>query len=132
MHKKRTRWLVYTVLVGLIPIVSRAFAWLVTRHGTLDAIAAADFVAFGLVLHISAINELDHFSTDDSSWKTAQNGVAVFFVALYSVLYSVDLVGAMVVEKLTLKYCVMILACISFLLNYSVFKDLDGADGRKV
>lgn len=54
---------------------------------------ASDFIAFGLVLHISIINELEHLSVLDKEWKTIQNGASVFFIALYSALYALTLVG---------------------------------------
>lgn len=127
MQTKKIRWLVYTVLVGLIPIVSRCFVWMVTHAGTIDPLAAADFVAFGLVLHIATINELDRLSNNNSSWKVVHTGVAVSCVAFYSVLYSIGVVGDKIVDKKALTYCASAMALFSFLLNYSVFVQLDKA-----
>jgi len=62
MTDKKTKWLIYTVLVGLIPILSRLLVWLVTNTGTVNILSPSDFVIFGLVLHISNINEIEHFS----------------------------------------------------------------------
>lgn len=115
----------YTVLVGLIPICSRFFVWMVTRTGTVDAIAAVDFVAFGLVLHIATINELEHVAGVSPSWKTLQSGLAVFFVAVYSVLYATSLVADKIVDVRRLTYCATTMALASFLLNLSVFGRLD-------
>lgn len=127
MHARKIRWLAYTVLVGLIPICSRFFVWMVARTGTVDAVAAVDFVAFGLVLHIATINELAHVSGMNPSWRTLQSGMAVFFVAVYSVLYATSLVGDKIVDARRLTYCATTMALVSFLLNLSVFARLDKA-----
>ena len=67
MENKKIKWLIYTVLVGLIPILSRLLIWLVTKEGTVEMLNASDFVAFGLVLHISNINEIEHISSSHGS-----------------------------------------------------------------
>lgn len=58
MENKKIKWLIYTVLVGLIPIMSRLLVWLVSNKVGIEILNASDFVAFGLVLHISNINEI--------------------------------------------------------------------------
>ena len=73
MENKKIKWLIYTVLVGLIPIISRFLVWGVTQAGTVSILAASDFIAFGLILHISNINEIEHLSDSDKSCKI--NGV---------------------------------------------------------
>lgn len=94
MTNNKTKWLAYTVLVGLIPIISRVFVWITANSESMQLLAAPDFVAFGLVLHISNINELEHISSEQNKgWKTIQNGISLTFVALYSVLYAVLLFG---------------------------------------
>ncbi len=60
MENKKVKWLIYTVLVGLIPILSRFLVWGVTEPGIVSFITASDFIAFGLILHISNINEIEH------------------------------------------------------------------------
>lgn len=85
MNNKKAKWLAYTVLVGLIPILCRMIAWLVTKSGTVELLASSDFVALGLVLHISIINEMEHISDDERDWKTIQNGVSIAFIAAYGV-----------------------------------------------
>lgn len=85
MGSKKIKWLIYTVLVGLIPILSRLIVWVVTKEGSVDLLSPSDFVAFGLVLHISNINEIEHFSGVEREWKTSQNGISIAFIAFYSV-----------------------------------------------
>lgn len=121
MKDKKIKWLIYTVLVGLIPILSRSLAWLVTNAGAVEFLSPSDFVAFGLVMHISNINEIEHFNNVGKSWKTIQNGISIAFIAFYSVLYSFTLVGDKIVDILAITYCSIFLAFVSFLISYSVY-----------
>lgn len=120
MESKKTKWLIYTVLVGLIPILSRLLVWIVTINGTIDLLSPADFIAFGLVLHISNINEIEHFDIE-KNWKTAQNGISIAFIALYSVLFTLTLIGSNIVSINAIQYSTITLAVVSFLISYSVY-----------
>jgi hypothetical protein len=121
MTSRKTKWLIYTVLVGLIPILSRSLVWLVTNAGTINFLSPSDFVAFGLVLHISNINEIEHFDNVGKEWKTVQNGISIAFIAFYSVLFSLTLIGDNVVNISAITYCALSLAVVSFLISYSVY-----------
>lgn len=121
MENKKIKWLVYTFFIGLIPVISRMFAWGITKTGTLEFLSATDFISFGLVLHISNINEIEHLEQVDQSWKTTQNGSAIFFISIYSVLFAVSLIGDRLVEKAAMLYCSIALAFVSSALSYSVY-----------
>lgn len=121
MGSKKIKWLIYTVLVGLIPILSRLMVWLVTKEGSIDLFSPSDFVAFGLVLHISNINEIEHSSGIEREWKTAQNGISITFIAFYSVLFALTLIGENIVDVNAIKICTMVLSVVSFLISYSVY-----------
>ena len=124
MNTKKNKWLIYTVLVGLIPILSRFLVWLVTEPGVVSLITASDFIAFGLVLHISNINEIEHLTDNEKSWKTTQNGTSITFIAFYSVLFSLVMISEgtpAIINPDVIKYCTIVLAVISFLISFSVF-----------
>ncbi|MBB1350164.1 MULTISPECIES: hypothetical protein [unclassified Pseudoalteromonas] len=124
MSTKKNKWLIYTVLVGLIPILSRFLVWLVTEPGVVSLITASDFIAFGLVLHISNINEIEHLTSDEKSWKTTQNGTSITFIAFYSVLLALIMISEgtpSIVNSDVIKYCTIVLAFISFLISFSIF-----------
>lgn len=121
---KRVKWLIYTVLVGLIPIVSRFFIWLVSTSSTISLFNPSDFVAFGLVLHISNINEIEHIESCEPNWKTFQNGTSLAFIAFYGVLFALAVLSDTnpgIINIETVKYSVMILCIVSFFLSYSVY-----------
>lgn len=118
---KKIKWLIYTVLVGLIPILSRVIVWVVTKEGSVDLLSPSDFIAFGLVLHISNINEIEHFSGVERAWKTAQNGVSIAFIAFYGVLFALTLIGENIVDIKAITICTIVLSTVSFLISYSVY-----------
>ena len=124
MVNKKIKWLIYTVLVGLIPILSRIFVWSVTESGVVSLIMASDFIAFGLILHISNINEIEHLTDDEKSWKTVQNGTSIAFIAFYSVLFALIMISEGIpsfIDIEAIKNCAVGLAVISFLISFSAF-----------
>lgn len=130
MKSPKSKWLAYTVLVGLIPILSRLLVWTIASNSVVPAFAATDFVAFGLVLHISNINELEHVSSQSKPWKTLQNGISVIFIALYSVIFAVLLLAEKnpgLIDSSALLLCVVALAATSMLLSLSVFHRLNAS-----
>jgi CRISPR/Cas system CMR-associated protein Cmr3 (group 5 of RAMP superfamily) len=124
MENKKVKWLMYTVLVGFIPIFSRFLVWGVTEPGIVSIITASDFIAFGLILHISNINEIEHLSDDEKSWKTIQNGTSIAFIAFYSVLFAIIMVSEGVpsfIDTDVIEKCTIGLAAISLFISFSVF-----------
>lgn len=121
MGNKKAKWLAYTVLVGLIPIICRMIAWLVTKSGTVELLASSDFVALGLVLHISIINEMEHVSSEEQDWKTIQNGVSILFIVAYGVLFTFTLLGDKLVDNSAMTKSAIVIAAISLAISYAVF-----------
>ena len=121
MGNKKVKWLVYTVLVGLIPIICRMIVWLVTKSGTVELLASSDFVALGLVLHISIINEMEHVSSEEQDWKTILNGVSILFIVAYGVLFAITLLGDKLVDNSAMTKSAIIIAAISLAISYAVF-----------
>lgn len=123
MNHKKAKWFTYTVLVGLIPVASRFFIWLVT-NGNTDLVNASDFIALGLVLHVSNINELEHVSKRSLlSWKTAQNGISIAFIAFYSSFFCLTLLAEKVVIIDTFNVLMITagMAVVSLFLSYSIY-----------
>jgi CRISPR/Cas system CMR-associated protein Cmr3 (group 5 of RAMP superfamily) len=124
MENKKVKWLIYTVVVGLIPILARFLVWGVTEPGIVSLVTASDFIAFGLILHISNINEIEHLSDDEKSWKTIQNGTSIVFIAFYSVLFALIMVSEGVpsfIDNEVIERCTIGLVVISLLISFSVF-----------
>ena len=124
IHIVKVKWLIYTVLVGLIPVVLRALLWAISPDQTVDLFSASDFVAFGLILHISNINEIEHFNDLEKSWKTFQNGTSIFLITVYSFLFAAYLFGQANPGNInvgTVRTISMILSGVSFYLSFSVY-----------
>ena len=85
---------------------------------------AADFIVFGLILHISNINEIEHFNEKEKSWKTFQIGTSVAFITFYSVLFASYLLGESnpgLVQSEYIKNIAISLSAASFVISYSVY-----------
>ena len=135
MENKKITWLIYTVLVGLIPIIARLLVWGMTSAGTVSFFSASDFIAFGLVLHISNINEVEHLDNSEKDWKTAQNGMSILFITLYSILFSLIMLSdatPKIIDVETVGICVIVLSVISFLISYSVYDRISSIRGMEV
>lgn len=95
--------------------------------------AAPDFVAFGLVLHVSIINELEHLPAKERDWKTIQNGTSLIFIALYSALYAVTIIGeksANLIDATVMLRSSIAFASVSSLLSLAVFHRLSKLNSR--
>ncbi|MES2129509.1 MAG: hypothetical protein V4463_19735 [Pseudomonadota bacterium] len=121
MDNQKIRWLRYTVMVGLIPLAMRLLVWSVTPDGIVDPFAPQDFISFGLILHISIINELEHTERVASAWRTLHNGVAVFSVVLYSALSGVGLLRSDAIDLTLLRNVAAGLALVSFSFAYLTY-----------
>jgi hypothetical protein len=133
MKFSKSKWLAYTFLVGLIPVLTRLLAWTTTTAGTVNPLAAPDFVAFGLVLHISVINELEHLPAKERDWKTIQNGTSLIFITLYSALYAVTIIGERsvnLVDATVMLRSSIAFAIVSSLLSLAVFHRLSKLNSR--
>ena len=63
MEFRHTKWLMYTVVIGLIPIILRFFLYFtLSNNYSINIISLSDIAIFGLIIHISIINELEHYS----------------------------------------------------------------------
>jgi hypothetical protein len=124
MPTKKAKWLAYTVVVGLLPVISRLIVWLVTKDENVAPFSAQDFIALGLVLHITNINEIEHLATADSSWKTVHNGASAFCIAMYGLLFSLALMGEDTVNHTSIMYCVAAASLASLSISYRLFSHI--------
>ena len=124
MGNKKIKWLMYTVVVGLIPVVVRLVIWVVSQNRATGFLSATDFVGFGLILHISIINELEHFNDDQGSWKTIHNGTSLAFITVYIALFVLHVIGQSnpgYIDFEILRYIAIGLSVVSVLLGVSVY-----------
>lgn len=127
---KKTKWLIYTVLIGMIPFLIRSFIALFDNTGTIEYwINETDFIILGLVLNLTNINELEDKDFDDKIWKTRNIGFSVVSIALFAAILAIvtyaDFKTNSDLNKTTVKACSIVLAVVSFLFSYSIYNRLN-------
>lgn len=125
MANRKVKWFIYTVLVALLPIFLRILLWGCSDAGFIEFLNPSDFVAFGLVLHISNINEVEHYQ-NDATWQTTQNGVSIIFIVVYAGLFIINLLSQKItaLNQESIKYCSVVLSLVSFMISFAVFHRL--------
>ena len=124
MADRKIKWITYTVFVDLIPVIVRLLVWAISQNRDMDFLNAADFVVFGLIVHISIINEIEHFNDDQRSWKTVHNGTSIGFIAMYVALFASHIWGQSnpgLIDTDILSYLAISLSGVSALLGFSVY-----------
>ncbi|WP_353402106.1 hypothetical protein [Duganella hordei] len=133
MASSKSKWLAYTVIVGLIPLLTRLLAWTVTAPGMVGPLMASDFITLGLVLHISIVNEVEHATLRAADLKTISNGTSLLFITSYGALYAIAIIGErnprFVDTSLMLSISVG-LAATSFLLGLKVYQRLSHRNSK--
>lgn len=126
----KTKWLIYTVIIGLIPFLVRTFIVLFDKTATIDYwLNETDFIGLGLVLNLTNINELEDKVFDSKVWKTKNIGISVVFIALFSSILAIityaDFKHNIDVNKEMVKACSIGLALVSFIFSYSIYNRLN-------
>lgn len=118
------RWLVFTVLFGLIPILLRLLvSALISGEEHVAALAPADFIAFGIVLQVSIFNEMKYHDLNDVLWKQLMSGFSTLLILIYGTLYVLALLAEIFHSiNLTAILCISTtLSLVSFLLCLTVY-----------
>ncbi|MER2996147.1 hypothetical protein [Pontibacter populi] len=126
----KTKWLIWSVLIGLIPFIVRTFIWLFSKSATPSFwINESDFVSFGLVLSLANINELERKKNKDETWKSISSGISVFFIMVFSTIYGLvtysDLRGDNDLDRVAIKICSVILALVSAIVSSSIYSRMN-------
>ena len=122
---KKTKWLIYTVLIGLIPLFIRFFIYIISIDKPFTYVLnEVDIVTFGLILQLTNINELDDNETFEKSAKTAYFGLSIFFLILFAaflgVTYFSENLQTPIVSKDKIKYLSISMGIASFVMSYSI------------
>ena len=98
----------------------------------MDLINAADLAVFGLILHISNINEIAHFDEPGQSWKITQNGISIAFISWYSILLASHLLEQTqpgIINETFVRFIAMTFCGVSFILSLSIYSRLSKLEG---
>jgi uncharacterized membrane protein len=126
---KKTKWLIYTVIIGLIPFLIRSFIALFDKTATFNFwFNETDFISLGLVLNLTNINELEDRDFEDKIWKTKSIGFSVIFITLFAAILAIvtysDFKSNPDLNKSMVKGCSICLALVSFIFSYSIYNRL--------
>jgi len=126
----KTKWLLYTVLIGLIPFIVRFLIFLSRDSMSyLYILNEVDLAAFGLVLCVSNITECDGNVSLEPRARTFNIGFSTFLIIIFAVFlgfsYLSDLPGATGFNKISIKWTSLAISFIAFYFSYTIFKRLD-------
>jgi len=126
----KTKWLLYTVLIGLVPFLVRLLIFSISKDVSVKYILnEIDMITFGLVLNVSNITELEGNTSLEPKAKTINIGVSVFlvifFTAFLGISYVSDLPNVNIFDKDAIKWLSLALSTGAFLFSYSIFKRLN-------
>jgi uncharacterized membrane protein len=130
---KKAKWLIYTVVIGLIPFFIRSFIALFDKAGSISYwINEGDFIVFGLVLNLTNINELEDRQFDDKIWKTKNIGLSVIFIIIFSAIFAIasysDFKNNQDLNKSIVKLSSILLSVMTFIFSYSIFNRLNAIE----
>ena len=125
IKEKRTQWLFYTVLVGLLPVIFRLliFFFLEDKNDA-ELFNTTDIIAFGLVLNITNITRIEFIKDFDKRHKTRNIGISIMMIAIFSLLFSISLINQLnfLFNEQSLIISSSVLSVATFCFSYSNFK----------
>ena len=84
------KWIVYTVLLAMTPILMRLLiAILVTSETQFRWLSESDIATFGLILMITNISALETASNVEADWKTKSMGFSLLLIVIFAVLFAI-------------------------------------------
>lgn len=127
MSERTVNWLIYTCLLGLIPVIARLVVWAVSNE-PIDPFAVVDMVAFGLVIHSSNINEVNRLKDEDERWKSVHNGTSILFIVVYALLFFAGISSPKNFNLESVTNITIFLSIVSFCLGLSILTRSNYAD----
>ena len=122
LSKKQVFWLVYTVALGLIPVFARLLVcmFLPKQSSPIPYFASTDFVAFGIIVHASILNEVMSNKVFTAKVRIVHGGFSIFLLMFYGINYGFSLIPENQ-ENVLILVAALIAAFVSVMLGVSVF-----------
>ncbi|SDH52925.1 MULTISPECIES: hypothetical protein [unclassified Duganella] len=108
MISSNNKWLIHTLLVGLIPILLRLLASAAASTGKVEPLAAADFITLGLIVHVSILNEMEHLLIREPALKALLTGASIALITLYGTLYALTMLGERSPELINQRFVLLV------------------------
>jgi hypothetical protein len=90
----RSKWLIYTVLLSLMPVIVRLVVGVIQEPMPNIMIDPGDLVAFVLALAVTNVNLLEHESRIDPTFKTTVIGLSLTHFAVAAALFAMISLGS--------------------------------------
>ena len=126
---KKTKWLLYTVMVGLIPFFIRLLIFIFDKTAPLSfCLNETDFILLGLVLNLNNVNELEDKTFENKKWKTLTVGISTILIGILSVILGLlmyfDFKHIKDLNRTNVLICSITLATVSLIFSYSIYNRL--------
>ncbi len=127
----KIKWIIYTVIIGLMPFILRIFVFILSKERSWDFLAnSIDFVFFGLALNLSNINEIENFNASvDNQWATKFKGFSIIaiivFSAILGMLYFSEQQSSPIISDVSTFIVAVLLGITSFVISYAIFSKLN-------
>lgn len=123
---RKSKWLIYTVVVGALPFLIRLLLYVISKRVQADYIInEIDMITFGLVLNITNINELEDDNEMSQQSKFNYKGISIVAIVLFAVFLGIAYVADMqkdsFLDKSNIKICSAILSLLSLGFSYSIY-----------
>ena len=125
MVTKKIYWLVYTVLIGMIPIFAKLILFFSINSQSINTILnISDLVSFGLVICVSIMSELLRFELQNDNWKTVSLGIVIIFLVFYGLFFALAYLSEetnLDVNMVSLRIMTIVFVIINFFAGLTIF-----------
>lgn len=129
---KKTKWFLYTVLVGLIPFFARLCIFVTLKNKDIYLLLdSLDFTVLGLVISITNINELEGNTSIEKEWKTIYIGFSIIYIVLYTIFFGISIFSGIsknIFDKQSILISTIFLSITSVIFGYAIFDKLNKSE----
>lgn len=129
---RKTKWIIYTVLIGLMPFLIRLFVFILSANREWDLLFnPVDFIFLGLTLNLTNLNELNNEKLEPVL-KLKFEGYSVIQIILLSgilgILYFAEQSQKDILDKTIALVCAIAFCLLSFIFSNAIMNKLNSLD----
>lgn len=129
---RKTKWIIYTVLIGLMPFLIRLFVFILSANREWGLLFnPVDFIFLGLTLNLTNLNELNNEKLEPIL-KLKFEGYSVIQIILLSgilgILYFAEQYQKDILDKTIALVCAIAFCLLSFIFSNAIMNKLNSLD----